>query len=135
MSLDRERTPKLGTGWEPMPLPAFLQEGEASAWRRGRLVVISTLADITTNGVDGPCWLLSLSRAGNRRPDDKDLKRMLRDFAVPSPWDEDNHEPGRARKVFVPVNPAQRTACECKTDETIVVEPDGYRWSKPKEEP
>ena len=128
-----ERIPRAGSGWTRLP-SAMDYRADASAWTRGRLRVLSTLDETETNGWVGPTWILSLSRRGNRRPNDRELLRMVRDFGVPSPYDEDNHENGIARKVFCPTEPSARTACECKVTEEVVVEPDGYRWSRPKTE-
>lgn len=128
---DTERKPAAGSGWERVESPMDFRVN-ASAWRRGRLRVISTLDQTETNGWEGPTKILSISRVGNRRPNDRELARMIRDFGVPSPYDEDNHENGIARKVFCPTDPSARTACECKVTEEVVVEPDGYRWSRPK---
>ena len=51
--------------------------------------------------------------------------------------EEDNHHPGRIRNLFLPLHLPRGTVgvCDCKTDETVVTEPDGFQWSKPKEAP
>lgn len=46
-----------------------------------------------------------------------------------------NHGPGISRTLFCPVDPRYRTACECKTDETLIVEADGYAWTTPTDGP
>jgi hypothetical protein len=43
--------------------------------------------------------------------------------------EEDNHHPGIARHFWMVVDPARRVDCECKVGETVVKEPDGYKWS------
>lgn len=128
MSLTEERTPPPSSKWDQVQIGTLGKN--SSAWVQGKLLVISQLADVETNGIVGPTWVLSISRRGNRRPNNRELHKMLKGFRCPSPWDEDNHESGMARKVFIPVDPKHRTACECKTDEILVVEKDGYTWSK-----
>lgn len=44
-------------------------------------------------------------------------------------FDEDNHHPGAARHLFCPLEERYRNACECKTKEIVITEPDGYRWT------
>ena len=101
-----------------------------SVWRYGGLLVMSTLSDLSAP--DGskdflPTWVVSVSKNG-KRPDDRDMDRVRKAFGMQDA-EEDNHEPGIARKLMMCVDPARRVACECKTDERVVVEPDGYRWS------
>lgn len=96
----------------------------------GGLRVLSTLDDM--EAPDGsreviPQWHVSVSRRG-KRPDDADVARALRAFQMENA-EEDNHHPGVARHFFMPVDPSRRVTCECKTEETVVTEPDGYRWS------
>jgi hypothetical protein len=79
-----------------------------------------------------PTWLVSVSRQGVSMPTDQDMKRVRRDFDIRQ-GDEDNHESGNARKLFLVVDPARRVECECKTDEALVTRPDGYRYSVKRE--
>jgi len=102
-----------------------------STWANGRFLAISQLADMKLpSGGIGPTWTISISRQGSRRPRDREVRRILREFSM-WPTEEDNHEPGIARKFFMSVDPAERTDCECKANEEQVVEPDGYTWSRP----
>lgn len=108
-------------------------DGVGTAWRtHDGLLVISTLADMFLPGTNdtkiGPTWHVSVSRRG-QRPTGHDLMRVIAAFEMPE-WDEDNHHPGVARHLFCPVDPAYRTACECKITETLITDPaDGYRWT------
>jgi hypothetical protein len=47
--------------------------------------------------------------------------------------EEDNHQDGRARMLFLVVDPARRVDCECKATERVVVREDGYRYTVPVE--
>lgn len=75
----------------------------------------------------GPTWLISVSKNGVRCSD-ADLHRVSEAFEMPA-FDEDNHYPGISRALFCPVDERYRSACECKVNETVVVEPDGYTWT------
>jgi len=102
------------------------------AWRRGRFLALSTLDEMELpdgSGRTGPTWLVSISRRGTRRPTDEECRRVLSAFGLAGAA-EDNHENGIARKFWMPVDPAERRACECKETEEQVVEPDGYTWSR-----
>lgn len=105
-----------------------------SGWRRGKIVVISSLT--MAEAPDGrgdviPQYHLSVSRRG-RRPLPKDIKAVLRSFGMrhQAP-EEDNHHPGVARHFWLPLDPARRVDCECKSEEVTVVDPDGYTWTNP----
>lgn len=106
--------------------------------RRGKLVVVSTLdvAELPDgSGEVGPQWHVSISIDDLRRPrraTDEECERTLRDFDLVGA-EEDNHEPGRARHFWLPVDPARRVECECKTTDEVIVEPDGHRWSNPRD--
>lgn len=135
---EREQRPR-GRGWAWIPVPPSAWAPgtlAASRWTDGRLSVISTLilAELPDgSGEVGPQWHVSVSRFG-KRPKPAELARAQRAFGIVG-WEEDNHHPGNARHFFRPVDPARRVACECKTTETIHVEPDGYTWSNAKDEP
>lgn len=88
-------------------------------WRRGPLTVLSSCSVMDLpdgSGEQGPTWLVSITRAGERASD-REVRRMLRDFGM---------DGARA-------DPARRVDCECKESETVVVEPDGYAWSNANE--
>lgn len=73
-------------------------------------------------------WLVSVSFSGQRRVKPEELKIFLDDFALRD-FEEDNHEPGVARKFWMAVDPQYRKPCPCK-DEELVTEIDGYQWSR-----
>lgn len=119
---------------------AFHLPEHHSAWLSADgLRVISSL-DVATlpgsDGLTGPTWVVSLSRQSgrDRRPTIEDVVRVADAFQMPA-YDEDNHGPGISRTLFCPVDPRYRTACECKTDETLIVEADGYAWTTPTDGP
>lgn len=77
-------------------------------------------------------WHVSVSRSirsGPTAPTDEDLLLVRRAFGMVDA-EEDNHHPGNARHLWLPVNPARRVGCECKDDEIQVTEPSGYVWSQ-----
>lgn len=104
-----------------------------SAWvGPAGLVVMSelVLAQLPDRSGTGRQWLVSVSQDGHR-PAGRPLRRALQAFGM-ADAEEDNHEPGIARKFWLVVDPAHRVDCECKADEEVIVEPDGYRWSNPR---
>lgn len=106
-------------------------------YRRGgvsRLRVISSLVMAKAPRGDDviPQWHLSVVRVtprGAERCSDHELQLVRRAFGLVEA-EEDNHHPGNARHLFLPVDPSRRVACECKEDEVQVVEPSGYTWSQ-----
>lgn len=132
-----ERRPR--GGWTALPVQsAFTRDSQftqTSRWQKGSIVVLSSLehAELPgSGGLAGPTWHISVSRYG-KRPTPKDVGRALRDFGMVGA-DEDNHHPGVARHYFMPIDPAYRSACECKTTEDVIVEKDGFAWTNPKPE-
>ena len=129
--MEREKRP-FGAGWEEIEAPEHLRSESVAvpAWANGRFVAISSLIIVPHHsGNVGPEWIISISRRGSRRPRPRETRRLLRDFGM-WPCEEDNHEPGIARKFWLPLDPAERGICECKADEEQVVESDGYTWSR-----
>lgn len=131
----RERRPTM-PGWVSIPVPEQphdLRLLAFSAWQRRTACVISGLenAELPDRSGLGPQWHISVSRFG-RRPTAKDVDVALRGFDLVGA-EEDNHHPGGARHFWLPVDPAHRVDCECKSDEKLIVEPDGYRWTNPTE--
>jgi len=78
-----------------------------------------------------PQWLVSVTKRG-KRPTDAEVERALEAFDM-TEAEEDNHGPGNSRSFFLVVDPARRVDCECKVDEAVVTETDGYKWSTPKD--
>jgi hypothetical protein len=110
----------------------YLPSSDSLAFqRRGGLRAISSLAPMEAPDGSGdvlPTWLVSVSRRGSSMPSDSDMKAVRCAFGM-SEAEEDNHEPGNARKLFLVVDPARRVDCECKAGERLVVREDGYRYS------
>lgn len=135
-----EPVPRRPPGWSKWSYHGRVAHGEpgsrswADVWSRGRLMVLSSVDEMDLRGERRPQWLVSVSSAGRRgrqRPTDDELARALRDFGMEKA-EEDNHEPGVARKFFLLVDarPQDPPICECKETEETVREPDGYAWQK-----
>lgn len=126
----RERLP--GPGWSTVSVPLPPAES-VSAWTDGHVTVISALelAEAPDGRGDAiPQWHVSISERG-RRPSKGGLRRALRAFGMVG-TEEDNHHPGVARHFWLPVDKARRVSCQCKDDEDVVREPDGYVWTNPR---
>jgi hypothetical protein len=132
--MNTERHPS-GQGWIRSAVPDVLRVGNEhiSAWRYGRILVMSQLAEMKMpqSEVVGPTWLVSVSRSG-RRPSASDVRKVRRCFDMRSA-EIDNHHPGCAVNLFLPVDPRYRVDCECKDDEVTITEADGYTWTTPKD--
>jgi hypothetical protein len=102
-----------------------------SVWRRRGVLVLSALelAELPTGAGTGPQWHLSVSER-RQRPSADTIRRVRRDFAMQRA-EEDNHHPGIARHLWLPIEIRHRVDCECKTDEKVIVDPDGYTWTNP----
>lgn len=106
-------------------------EATTSFWRCGSLRVLSAV-DQMKSPIDGtpvPTWHVSVSRIGGH-PSDADVNATRRAFGM-ADAEEDNHEPGRARHLFLAVDPAHRAPCECNVTEETFIEPNGHRWKSP----
>lgn len=136
----REMRPNKASGWREMigiDLAALNKDISAlslSVWHRRGVFVISTLemAEAPDGGKDViPQWHVSIStRLGGvvRRSTDQECRQVAACFGVAGA-EEDNHHPGIARHYWMPMDPKRRVDCECKVTETVVTDPDGYRWS------
>lgn len=134
----QERTPGgspgFWRGWIPLDAPPMHPAPlSVSRWSYGPIVVISALedAEYPDGQGRGPQWHVSISRNG-RRPSVADVRKALRSFRMVGS-EEDNHHPGVARHFWLPVDPSHRVDCQCKVDEEIIVEGDGYTWTNPRE--
>lgn len=78
------------------------------------------------------CWLVSFSYMGKRALNNKEIKSCLKDWGIED-FEEDNHEPGIARKFFLPVDPAFRKPCPCKNEEVVHYKGDYFYSRKRKE--
>jgi hypothetical protein len=102
--------------------------------RGPKLVVLSSAIVAEYRGE--PCRHNHVSVAvadHTRRPTDPELAMVRADFDM-ADAEEDNHSPGNARHLFLPLHIARGTVgvCDCKDDEEQVVESDGYTWSRGK---
>ncbi len=153
LARELELRPNKSSGWRPVknwsPPQSMTTDPNcksASAWRRREVYAVSSLQ--VAESPDGalnpdgsrlgiPQWQVSFSARGPGgapcRPRDEECRQALACFFM-SGAEEDNHEPGIARHFWMPVDPKRRVDCECKTTERVVVEPDGHRWSTPKDE-
>lgn len=134
MSDIRERQPR-DHGWTYLLETALPMDViAASRWRSGPIIVVSALenAEYPDGNGAGPQWHISISAMG-KRPKDKQVRRALRAFGMVGS-ELDNHHPGVAQHYWLPVDPARRVECQCKTEEEVIVEPDGYAWTNPRPE-
>lgn len=127
-SAPRAREPK-GPGWV---LQSVLPAGDRWVHVSTGLQALSSLDNV---GLEGggvePTWHVSVSLNG-RRPTKEQAKLAVDAFDMGAA-EEDNHMSGVARQYWLIVEPTRRTDCECKSDETTIVEGD-YAYSVPKAE-
>lgn len=71
-------------------------------------------------------WLISFSIMGKKRVPKEMIEWCLRQFDA-AEFEQDNHEPGIARKFFMAVDPEFRVPCPCK-DEILIKDGD-YEYS------
>jgi hypothetical protein len=129
-------TPNVGTRWR------LTNQGIAGL--RGYvflghgLMVVSSTMDAEYRGLVGPhnhvsASIFSRAPKEQRRISDEWLDLVRRDFDMEDA-EEDNHSSGIGRHLFLPLWLPRGTTgiCECKADEAIIVEPDGYIYSAPK---
>lgn len=124
----------LGRRYRPCLVPARLARHGVLAFRDGRVIVLSQVAIMDAPDGSGdplPTWLVSVSEDG-RVAGDGVVRRVRRDFDMRDA-EEDNHEDGHARKLFLVVDPSRRVACECKETDEVVTKPNGYSYSRPKQ--
>lgn len=102
--------------------------GLGTMWQLGKIRVLSALeyAKLPGQEVVGPQWHISITALG-LRPKHHHVRKALRAFGMVGA-ELDNHHPGNAQHYWMPVDPAARVACECKEDEIVVKEKDGYTW-------
>lgn len=139
---ERELWPARNSGWRELKQHAdkirgHIQAISYSAWYRRGVMAVSALE--LAEAPDGrgdviPQWHISFA-GNNRRSTDEEVRQALACFGIAGA-EEDNHHPGgRARHFWVPVDPSRRVDCECKSDEKVIVEPDGYRSTTPADGP
>ncbi|MGL4297524.1 MAG: hypothetical protein ACRCW4_00430 [Candidatus Neomicrothrix subdominans] len=142
--------PLTGEHWCLNPNPALdprMDRAHTRAWvhRHRPLVVLSAMEMAEAPDGDDviPQWHLSITARSQdnegrwsvpARPSADDLGHFVDTFGL-TEWEIDNHHPGAAQHFWVPRDPARRVDCQCKADEAIVVEPDGYTWTTPVDGP
>lgn len=131
------------SGWTHLPERVCRRLGRESlareeihAYQKGALCVLSSAVVAKYHEVTGPQNHVSVSIYGGhtptkRRATDEEISLVRREFDMDDA-EEDNHSPGVARHLFLPLHLPRGTVgiCECKDDEEQVVEADGYRWSR-----
>lgn len=109
--------------------------GETHAYQLGGIRVLSSREMAEYQGVVCPHNHVSVSvdSCFSHRPTDADMAKVRAAFDMEDA-EEDNHQPGRIRNLFLPLHLPRGTTgvCDCKSDETVVTELDGFQWSKPK---
>lgn len=118
------------TGWRAL---GRIEQGQVYACGRLRVISLISLMKLPRSEEVGLTWHVSVSHE-RRRPNDRELRRVRWAFGMREA-EEDNHHPGRARHLMMPVNPAFRVDCECSEEESVIVEPDGYTWTNPIDGP
>jgi len=134
MTTPTARTPSRGA-WRPCPVPDVLAKQGVKAYRLGQIRVLSQLAFTLAGDGSGDSlltWIVSVSQTGRTCPTARSMKKVRAAFGMKDA-EEDNHESGIARKLFMHVDPARRVDCECKEDEQTVVREDGYAYQTPHE--
>jgi hypothetical protein len=130
---DRKR-PK-SSSWSLSFLYQTSDFGEALVFRHedGSLA-LSSLGCIKEEKTDEPHleWIISFSGAGGTVLPNKKIKQYLKDFSF-SDAEEDNHEPGFARKFFLAVEEKHRKKCECKDEEQVRLSKN-YIYSRKKKQ-
>lgn len=128
------KRPPTWASWQSHGYVAPDAEAVQHVWSRGRLRVLSSLIHAEFRGQLRWQWLVTVSASGPRgrqRATDVELSRALRDFGMERA-EEDNHQPGVSRAFFLlcDAKPDDPAVCECKETEEVIVEPDGFAWSK-----
>jgi len=97
-------------------------------------LALSSLGYIKEEKTDEPHWewIVSFSGAGGTILPNKKIKQYLKDFNF-SNAEEDNHEPGFARKFFLAVEERHRKKCECKDEEQVRLS-ENYVYSRKKKQ-
>lgn len=123
---DPQRRIPQGFGWNIVGI-----EADYTAWQSGFICALSSI--VYLHDEEKPPhweWLISFSKNGRSRLSDKEIKIALKAFDAQE-FEEDNHEPGIARKFWLSVDPKYRKPCDCK-DEMVITEGD-YRYSQKKD--
>jgi hypothetical protein len=128
-----------GLGWLSLGEVTGLNGSTAFAWVHfGTHTQVLSALDIAAqprSGTPGPQWHISVVDRSTEEPfrASSEQIRLARCAFGMLEAEEDNHHPGNARHFWLPIDPSERVECECKTDELLVEEPDGYQWTNPVE--
>lgn len=129
-----------GIGW--VKLAVVTTDGDdADLWinvpRATQVLSSLVMARLPRSGTTGPQWHVSVVDRSAREPERPSAAQVLLArcaFGLLTA-EEDNHHPGKARHFWMPVDLSERVDCECKTDETVVTDADGYQWTNPVDGP
>ena len=121
MKKPQPRKPQ-GFGWKIIGVTR-----DYTAWQNGHISALSSVAYISDEHLPPHWeWLISFSNMGRQRLSNKDIAPALKAFGAED-FEEDNHEPGIARKYWLAVDEKYRKPCPCK-DETVITEGE-YKYS------
>ena len=76
-------------------------------------------------------WLISFSIMGKRSLSNSQVDFVLEHFGAKG-FEEDNHEPGIARKFWQAADEKFRIPCPCKDEEIVKIEGTDYEYSRKK---
>lgn len=113
-----------------------IEGAETHAWQCRAMRVLSSAEMVEYRGVVCAHNHVSVSVGEDRRPTDHEMEMVRHDFDMHDA-EEDNHQPGRIRNLFLPLHLQRGSVgvCDCKEDEEQVVESDGFVWSRPRASP
>jgi hypothetical protein len=127
----RPKTPRPESDWT-RGVDVHVPGEVCCSYGNGTLGVLSAYGDMEYRGLVVPHFHVSVSAPGqDRRPTDDETELVRRDFDMEDA-EEDNHHPGRIRNLFRPIHLPKGTVgiCDCKENEEIVTEADGFQWSR-----
>lgn len=117
---------KPGEGWH-----IGIVTADYTQWQKGHLCALSSVVMIEDEHQPAHWeWIISFSKMGRARLTNEEIKICLKAFGAED-FEEDNHEPGIARKFWLAVDPQFRKPCPCK-DEEVITEGE-YQYSVKKE--
>lgn len=125
--------------WHELPSPTPNTRAFIRMRRKWSLCAITEVFE----GDGGWEWIVSTSRRENGktlRATEDDMREIRHAFGMLGA-EEDNHgietkrgyRGGAVRMLFMRIDPEKRIDCECKETERVVVEPDGFTFTIPRE--
>ena len=125
MTQPPERRRPQGFGWQMITV-----NKDWTAWQCGNVCALSSMVFVEDEHQPAHWeWLISFSKGGRARLSDAELAPALKAFDATN-FEEDNHEPGIARKFWYAVDVQYRKPCPCKNE--IVITEGDYRYSQEK---